>query len=141
MLDTARDLLAVEITELKDEVLGDGRAAQGVTVEVHSRVRTVGALTEDGYEQGEVFRTQQEISVVHHARDTGSARRDLAAEVVQAVDQGIPECCRRTSAAPSDTHTTQGSEVPVRSNVVIPGSPYEFAAAQEGQAGAPCRRS
>lgn len=90
MLYTGRDLVAVEFTEIKDEVFGDGGSVQGVAVEVHCRVRAVGALAENRYEQGEVFRPQQKIRAVHDADDPRPAPRDLAAEVVQAVDQGIP---------------------------------------------------
>ncbi|MEU0642859.1 hypothetical protein [Streptomyces umbrinus] len=64
-----RDLLTIELTELKNEVFGDGGSVQGESIQIHRRIGTVRCLAEDRYEQAEVLRFQQPIRIVNNARD------------------------------------------------------------------------
>ena len=47
LLNPRCDLLAIEFTELENEMFSDRRPVQRATIEIHRRIRAVRALAED----------------------------------------------------------------------------------------------
>jgi hypothetical protein len=65
LINLPRHLLAIEFVELENEAFDDRWPVQGEAIKIDRRVRTVGTLTEDRHEGGEVFRFQESIRVAN----------------------------------------------------------------------------
>jgi len=87
--DPGSNLFSVELAELENEMLANGRAVLGKPIEVYGGVSTIRTLAKDRYEQREVLRPQQLICFINDNRNSNSPG-DRTTQVIQAVHQCVP---------------------------------------------------